>query len=120
MSQLTDDLQQNYRAFVEGIKATGKIWGLSSPEGWVVCDSEEYEETDVIPFWSDEAEAKAHCNEEWADKETVAIELEAFVAEWLKDMDEDGILIGTNWNSELAGLEIEPLELAKELLDEDA
>jgi hypothetical protein len=33
-------------------------------------------------------------------------------------MHEDGALVGTNWNANLADLEIEPIDLAKQLVDE--
>tara|TARA_R110001583_G_scaffold124337_2_gene275800 strand:- start:762 stop:1187 length:426 start_codon:yes stop_codon:yes gene_type:complete len=117
MSQLTNDPQQNYLAFVEGIKATGEVWGVTTPEGWVVCDSEEFEDSDVIPFWSDEADAKAQCADEWADNVAKSISLDLFVERWLTGMAEDGVLVGPNWNLDMEGLEIEPEALAEQLLD---
>ncbi len=117
MSQLSNDVQKNYRLFIKGIKASGKVWGVATPEGWVVCDSETFEDTDVIPFWSDEADARAHCSDEWADNEPQSISLEDFIERWLTGMAEDGVLAGPNWTDELAGLEIEPEDLAKALLD---
>lgn len=117
MSQLSDNLQQNYRLFIEGIKASGKVWGVATPEGLVICDSEEFEDTDVIPFWSDEADAKVQCTGEWEMYEPQVIDLDTFVERWLTGMAEDGVLAGPNWNSELAGLEIEPAEIAEQLID---
>ncbi|MEH6652376.1 MAG: DUF2750 domain-containing protein [Motiliproteus sp.] len=117
MSQLTADLKNNYRLFIEGIKGSGKVWGVSTGEGWVFCESEEFEDTDVMPFWSDEADAKAQCSGEWADNKAESIELEVFVENWLTGMAEDGVLIGPNFNAEMSGLEIEPEELADALLD---
>lgn len=117
MSQLNADLQHNYRLFIEGIKGSGKVWGVTTPEGWVFCESEEFEDADVIPFWSDEADAKAQCSGEWADNTAKSIELELFIETWLTGMAEDGVLVGPNWNAEMAGLEVEPGDLAEELLD---
>ncbi|WP_210395683.1 DUF2750 domain-containing protein [Motiliproteus sediminis] len=117
MSHLTDDPQANYRLFIDEIKASGLVWGISTSEGWVVCDSEEYEETDVIPFWSSEADARAHCSGEWAEFEPQSITLDVFADRWLTGMVKDDVLAGPNWNEELAGLEVEPADLAKELLD---
>lgn len=118
MTQLSADLQDNYNRFVEGIKASGKVWSLKTSGGWVVCDSEEFEKTDVIPFWSEEAFAKVHCKDEWADYEPVVLDLEEFATAWLPDMATDGVLVGPNWNTDLAGLEIEPQELAKRIVGE--
>ncbi len=55
--------------------------------------------------------------EEWADFEVLEIPLDIFVEDWLITLDEDGVLIGTNWNSELQGKEVEPSDLAKMYLD---
>ena len=38
---------------------------------------------------------------------------------WLAGMSEDGVLVGTNWDAELEGLEVEPSDLAEELLIEE-
>mgnify|MGYP001034159689 CR=1 FL=1 len=117
MSQLSKDIQQNYLGFIEGIKASGEVWGVTTPEGWVVCESEEFEDSDVIPFWSDEADAKAQCVDEWADNEVTSISLAVFVERWLTGMAEDGVLVGPNWNAEMEGLEVEPEAIAEQLLD---
>ncbi|MEH6473497.1 MAG: DUF2750 domain-containing protein [Halopseudomonas sp.] len=117
MSQLTDDLKQNYSLFVEEIKFSGKVWGVTTPEGWVVCDSEEYEDSEVIPFWSCEDDAKAQCSDEWAENSVSSIELSVFVERWLTGMAEDGVLVGPNWNADMSGLEVEPEALAEQLLD---
>jgi hypothetical protein len=42
------------------------------------------------------------------------------VEDWLAGMDEDGILVGPNWNAELDGLEIEPIEILKQLTEDGA
>jgi hypothetical protein len=68
------------------------------------------------PFWSTEAEARVHCTDEWARYEPARLELASFIATWLAGMSEDGVLVGTNWDADLAGLEVEPEDLAEELL----
>jgi hypothetical protein len=115
MIKLTGDLNANYQRFIEDILESGQVWGLQSEEGWVVVDSTEYEESEVMPFWSDETYAKNHCVGEWADFKPVAMDLEEFVEEWLAGMAEDGILVGPNWNDDLEGVEVEPEEVAEKL-----
>jgi len=115
MTQLTDDLQANYDLFVARVRETGAVWGLMSEDGWAVCDSSVYPGETAFPFWSDEADARLHCVDEWAPYAPSSIPLETFCEHWLSGMDDDGILVGTNWDAELTGLEIEPLELAKAL-----
>jgi len=113
MIQLTADLDANFQRFIEHIQESGQVWGLQSADGWVIVDSAEYEESEVMPFWSDEAYAKLHCVGEWAGFKPVAMDLEEFVEDWLLGMIEDDVLVGPNWNADLEGLEIEPIEIAK-------
>ncbi|MBB1487113.1 DUF2750 domain-containing protein [Oceanospirillum sediminis] len=119
MTRLTDNLDDNHALFVEEIRFNGELWSLESDDGWVVVDSEEFEDTDVMPFWSDKDDAEAHCVGEWSDYQVSKIEIEEFVQEWLPELDEDGVLVGTNWNSELEGLEVEPKSLAENLAGAD-
>ncbi len=118
MIKLSADLDANYQRFIEHIQESGLVWGLQSDDGWVIVDSAEYEETEVMPFWSDEAYAKQHCVGEWAHFAPVSVTLEEFVEDWLVGMDEDGVLVGPNWNDQLEGLEVEPAEIAKRLAEE--
>ncbi|MDX1320943.1 MAG: DUF2750 domain-containing protein [Oceanospirillum sp.] len=120
MTRLTDNIDDNHSLFIEEIRFNGELWGIESEDGWVVVDSQEFEETDVIPFWSDKEDAEAHCVEEWADYQVSKVEIEDFVQEWLPELDADGVLVGSNWNAELEGLEIEPLQLAEALAGVDA
>ena len=64
-------------------------------------------------FWSSKEDAELHNVEEWADFEVLEIPLDIFVEDWLITLDEDGVLVGINWNQTLDGKELEPSELAK-------
>jgi len=68
-----------------------------------------------MPFWSDRAYAKQCAREDWAAYEPTAIPLPAFLQHWLPGLARDGVLVGTNWNVHLIGMEIEPLKLREEL-----
>lgn len=105
--------------FIANIKEAQTLWGLQDKagEGWVVCDSSEYEETDVMPLWSTEARAKEHCTQEWQDYQAVAISLPDFLEYWVSDLNDDGVLIGVDWQSDQECLEADPIVLAKELVD---
>ena len=56
-------------AFLDEVKPTQLIWALQDRESedWVVLDSLNYQETEVMPLWSSEALATKHCTEEWKD-----------------------------------------------------
>ena len=117
MSQLTSNLQANYDLFLDEVRESRVIWALQSGEDWIVCDSNEYEDTDVLPVWSSEAYAKIHCVEEWAEYKAVSIDLETFFEEWVNDLSNDDVMIGINWNEDLDGVEVEPMDLAKALAE---
>lgn len=120
MSKLTDNLDANFQLFIEEVRESGQVWGLRYGEDWVVCRSAEFEDADVMPIWSAEGDARLHCVDEWADYEPEVIELEEFLDIWINDLDEDDVLVGPNWNADLEGQELEPIELAKALVELDA
>lgn len=105
------DSEKRFNKFVEKIKKSQLVWGLKSKEGWCIAPSNDFENVDVMPFWSESAYAKQCALEEWAIYAPESIPLEEFVKSWLPGMDEDDLLVGTDWNSHLIGKEIEPLEL---------
>jgi hypothetical protein len=125
MTQLNDDPQDNHDLFIRRVKETGAVWGLKADDDWAVCESNEYEDQVVFPFWSDEADARIHCVDEWADYAPVSIPVDEFAQDWLVGMEEDDVLVGTNWDADLSGAEVEPMDLAEELgyevgdIDED-
>lgn len=119
MSNLSSDSQANHERFVREVRASGLVWGLKSDQGWAVCESGEYPGTDVYPFWSDEADARTHCSDEWSAYSPASLDLDLFIDTWLAGMSEDGVLVGTNWDAELSGLEVDPDDLAGELMAED-
>ncbi|MCK8045551.1 DUF2750 domain-containing protein [Shewanella sp. 1CM18E] len=106
-------------SFINNVKQSQVVWGLQDEtgEGWVVCDSSEYEATDVMPLWSEEAQAKSHCTEEWQDYTAVAITLEEFLEFWVSDLNDDGVLIGIDWIADQECQEVDPIVLATSLVD---
>jgi hypothetical protein len=116
MSKLTNDLQHNLELFVSESQQNRLVWGLKNDEGWLSCESTEFEDSEVMPFWSSKEDAMTHNVEEWSDFTVLEIPLDIFVEDWLLTLAEDGVLLGINWNSTLDGLELEPAELAKHYL----
>lgn len=117
--ELTDNFDDNYDLFIEDALATGCVWGLESDEGWAVCPSDANDEIDVMPLWSQPEYAQVQCIEEWSHYQVVPISLEELLDEWLPGMHEDVIMLGPNWNADMEGLEVEPLD-ALEDFDEAA
>ncbi|MDV7102784.1 DUF2750 domain-containing protein [Vibrio sp. TH_r3] len=114
MTKLTSDTSFNLQLFVEDTRKNQIVWGLrNNDEDWLACDSSEFENSEVMPFWSSREDAATHNVEEWAEFEICEIPLDVFVEDWLVTLAEDGVLVGTNWNDNLEGKEMEPSELAK-------
>lgn len=115
---LGEDEDANYQLFLQQVQQTGQIWGLYSEDGWALCPSVEFEDTEVFPFWSDERYAAALCTEEWSVYKPKVITLEDFATEWLPGIHEDNAMVGPNWDTEMSGVEMEPEDLAKALAGE--
>ncbi|BFM09061.1 DUF2750 domain-containing protein [Halioxenophilus aromaticivorans] len=114
MSALGDDLDENYSRFITDAADTGCVWGLEGPDGWALCDSETFPQSQVMPFWSQPEFAESHCVDEWQGHQVVAVSTEEFLDDWLPGMHDDQLLVGINWNDELAGQEVEPLDLLED------
>lgn len=111
---LSNDRDENFDRFIVEAMETGCVWGLEGPDGWATCPSEKHSESDVMPFWSQPEFAQAHCVEEWAIYKVVPISTEELLEDWLPGMHDDVILVGVNWDAEMEGLEVEPLDLLAE------
>ena len=109
--------EENHKRFVERVLSSRAVWYLRGPNGAAFCPSNEYEATDVILFWSDRAYAARQLKEEWQNYEVASLSLDDFIDHWLRGMNQDGVLAGTNWDAHLFGLEIDPIELAQELVE---
>ena len=112
---LTINSQRRYENFIKRVSENNRVWGLKSEDGWCVCESNEYEDAEVMLFWSEESYARQCAIEEWSHYQPESIPLEEFMNNWLNGMNEDGLLVGANWNVKLIGLEVEPFDLFKEL-----
>ncbi|MBC6906381.1 DUF2750 domain-containing protein [Saccharophagus sp. K07] len=112
--QLGDDFDQNYVKFLSDAIETGCVWALESDEGFALCASINNEEIDVMPMWSQPEYAESHIEGEWKNYRAVPIALEELLEDWLPGMHEDLTLVGPNWNSDLEGDEVEPLDLLED------
>ena len=117
MAQEEQTFEEKHQAFIERVSETGVVWGLSFEEGWATCESNDFEDTEIIPFWSDETLAKAIATEEWKQYQTTEITLAEFLENWLLGMHDDELLAGTDWDDNLMGKETEPVQLALEIIE---
>ncbi len=110
----TDQLDESYERFLQQAIDTGCVWGLEGEEGWALCPSTFNEDIDVMPLWSDADDAKVHCVDEWHKYQVLAISLEELLDEWLPGMHEDVLMVGINWDENMEGDEVEPLDLLED------
>lgn len=116
------DNKQQLSTFLNTVKPTQTLWALQDKksEDWVVLDSLQFEETDVMPLWSSEALAQAHCVEEWADYVATSISMADWFEFWVDDLLEDNVVIGINWGDEAGDAEVDLAELTQSLTEIEA
>jgi len=115
MSKLSSDLKSNYQLFIEQILESGQVWALQSEQGWASCESENYQDTEVMPFWSEKNYAETYATEDWPEYHAVAITFESYLDDWLPGMIEDEVMVGVNWNPEFNDIEMESLVILDDL-----
>jgi hypothetical protein len=108
--------QEAHSRFIAEVAEGEHVWGLSTEDGFLACESDEAEDRAVLPFWSDADEARA-AQAELESSAVDSIELFDFLFRWLPGMEDDDVLVGTNWTADLEGKEVEPLDLQDEILD---
>ena len=113
---LIADLQDAYDRFIVRVKSSGIVWGLRSEDGdYSCCESHENPEALVILFWSDKAYARQIGKKYWPDYALKELEIDLFTENFIPTMGSRGFYVGLNYNSDLAGLEIDPNQLARDL-----
>ncbi len=112
------DNQANFAEFGNTINESERVWALQNSDGdWVVCDSSEFENADVMPVWAKEEDAQKFCVDEWQDYQVASIPLDDFLEEWIGDLNEDGVLLGINWQLDEEGIELDAIKAAKLLIN---
>ncbi len=124
MFDLTVASTERHERFIRRTVEAGQVWVLQhteNPDSWATSscsfadeDGEEIE-VPIVPFWSDRAYAARCARGPWAIYEPRSIPLEDFIECVLQDMDEQDVMVGTNWNGDLVGHDMEAIDLAQEL-----
>ena len=109
-------VETKHQKFIERICASETVWGLRSKAGWAVSESNDFEDTELLPFWSDRAYAAACAKNEWSAYAPTSIPLAEFLENWCVGIYSDDGLIATNMDANMFGKEAEPLELILEVL----
>ena len=109
-------IESKYKLFVEKTAASKSVWALKSKNGWANSHSNDSEDVDVIPFWSDRAYAKACARDDWKGYLPVEITLAEFLENWCIEMADNEVLAGVNWDANMFGKESTALDLAVDVL----
>ena len=118
MTQHAATIEKNYRQFIERIVDSNAVWGLTKDETWATSSSQEFEDTEVILFWSEKEGAVACAEDEWSDYKPESIALVEFLENWCVGMYGDQLLLGADWDADLSGKEAEPLMVALDVVNE--
>lgn len=115
--------KQKQEEFIKRACESGIVWGLQSGEEFAITSSNDYEDEDgepleVICFWSDRALALECAKNEWKNHEPVEIQLGEFIENWCIGMANENLMVGSNFDQNMSGSEIDPLELIVELDNE--
>ena len=111
---------KKHQRFIEETCRLGNVWALKRPEGYAITHSLQYStaEGEAMPmfcFWSDKALAGLCAQKEWEEYKPVEISLSEFIEGWCIGLANDDLLIGSNFDQNMLGHEVEPLMLILEL-----
>jgi len=111
-------IESKYKLFIEKTAASKLVWALKSKSGWANSHSNDSEDVDVIPFWSDRAYAKICARDDWKGYLPVEIPLAEFLESWCTEMADNDVLAGINWDANMLGKESTALNLAIDILEQ--
>ena len=116
-------LKTRHLRFVKTVSDSEIVYGLKSKNGYATSSSTQYEDDvgkpiGMICFWAEKVRAKSCAKDEWRKYKVTEISLAEFMENWCVGMSNDGLLIGTQFDQNLLGHEVEPLDLILELTSE--
>ena len=120
MLQDSKTLKNRHLKFIKTVSESELVYGLKSKNGFATSSSTQLEDNKgnpigMICFWSEKVRAKSCAKDEWRKYKVTEISLAEFIENWCIGMANDGLLIGTQFDQNLFGHEVEPLELILEL-----
>lgn len=116
-------VKNRHTKFVKTVCETEIVYGLKNKSGFATSSSVHYDDENGEPvgmvcFWAEKARAKSCIKDGWKNYEPTEIPLSEFMENWCVGMENDGLLIGTQFDQNMFGFEAEPLELIIDLSTE--
>lgn len=115
MFQDTAASDYKYNLFVKRVSELNLVWGLENEDGWASSHSNDYEGIEIILFWFGRTYATACAKDNWSSYKAKSIPLAEFLESWCIGMANDNTMIGTNWDPNMFGKEINTLTIALEI-----
>ena len=106
-----------YERFIQRVAEKESVWLLVDTEKDLpaVCDAQHDASSYVVPVWSDRAYVVRVQSKFPFATAIEAIPLAVFMERTIPFLADHGELLGPNWNSDLAGLEVDPIELLEKI-----
>jgi hypothetical protein len=102
-----------YEYFVKRAASYGQLWGLRGDGGWVVA--EDNDGNQHFPVWPHQRFAEACATGPWRGEEPVPLDVDEWVAEWLPDLEEDGMRVAVFQTPDDEGVGVAPSRLKRDL-----
>jgi hypothetical protein len=117
-----ENIAQRHQDFLDTVANKQLVFTLKNDEGYALAEAQEFLDEEDMPLelmclWSEESMAKELLIEDWKDYEITTIALPEFLEKWCIGLAAGNMIIGTNFDKQLFGYELHPLELAMELLN---
>lgn len=98
-----------FEKFLTTVKPTQLLWALKDPtsDNWVILDSLNYEDSEVMPLWSTKSNADVHRTDGWEDYECASITIADWLEFWVEDLINDNVIIGIDWLGKETDLEMD-------------
>ena len=115
---LTADLEANYARFLARVVDSGSVWILhEGGDGYgAMVESNIQEGKGVHLLFSAAAYARRHTTTEaWSTYEPKEIALTFLLDIALPHMANSGLAVGVDYNADMAGFEVEPLDLKRDI-----
>ena len=104
---------RRYEYFVKRAASHGRLWGLRGEGGWVIAEDDEGDQH--FPVWPHQRFAQALATGRWSDAAPMAIDIDAWVDEWLSDLARDGIRVAVFQTPSDEGVGVSPQRLKRDL-----
>ena len=116
-------IEKRHQRFIKTVCATGIVYSLKRRKRFATTSSVHFENDDgdplgMICFWAEKALAKSCAIDSWRKYKLIEISLGDFLENWCIGMENDDLLVGTQFDKNMFGFEAEPLELILDLCTE--